>query len=460
MLVISLGVFLIGLDNSILFTALPVLQEQLHTTDSQGLWIINAYGLLMSSLLLGSGTLGDRIGHRLMFLSGLALFGVASLAAAYAANPWLLVGARALLGIGAAAMMPATLALIAVTFPDLRERNTAIGIWGSVFVVGAVSGPIIGGLLLEFFWWGSVFLINVPVVLLAIVATIATAPANMPNPGKAWDFQASGYLFLLVGGLVVTIEQSASPHRNLIALTLGICCFVLGALLFRHRNRALPEPLIDITLFHHPVFLGGVLAALVSQMMLSGTQLITSQRFQIVAGYSPLEAGWLSVALALSSFPASIIAGRMLDRVGARTLVLGGFLLLSAGLAASAQAFHLSHMGFFLTGLAVTGLGAGVIMSVASISIVGTAPVTRAGMASAIEEVSYEFGALMAVALVGSLFTLLFNLYSPAVSHSLHPSAENAKPALDRAYLHLLTGLSLLGFATTGVLSALFPRRS
>ncbi len=198
--VISLGLFIIGLDNSILFTALPELNAQLDTTSSEALWIISAYPLVMAGLLLGSGTLGDKIGHRLMFLTGLAIFGVASLAAAFAPTALVLIFARGLLGVGAAAMMPAMLALIRLTFSNERERNTAIGVWGSVAVVGAALGPVVGGTLLEVFWWGSIFLINVPIVVVALVLTVWLAPKNMPNPDKHWDALPSLYALFALSG--------------------------------------------------------------------------------------------------------------------------------------------------------------------------------------------------------------------------------------------------------------------
>ncbi|MDU0479874.1 MFS transporter [Staphylococcus chromogenes] len=307
--IISIGLFLIGIDNSILFTALPVLQEQLHTTENQGLWIINAYPLVMCGLLLGAGTLGDRIGHRRMFLWGLALFGVASLAAALAPNAWFLVIARGFLGAGAATMMPATLALIRLTFPNERERNTAIGIWGSVFVIGSVTGPIIGGFLLQFFWWGSIFLINVPIVALTWAATLATAPPNLHNPNQKWDFWASFFALLTLCGLVLAIEQTVSAHRSIPALAFGLVALPVGAILFQRRQRSLPEPLVDFSLFRSPVFFGGVLAAGVSTVLASGTQLMTSQRFQLVGGFTPFQAGLLSAAMAASAFPSSILAG-------------------------------------------------------------------------------------------------------------------------------------------------------
>ena len=188
---VAAGLLLVTLDNSVLYTALPTLASELDASDSQQLWIINAYPLVMAGLLLGAGTLGDRIGHRRMFLAGLVAFGVASLGAAFSQTAGQLIGARAALAVGAAAMMPATLALIGLTFHEERERNIAIAIWGSVAIIGAALGPIIGGLLLQHFWWGSVFLINVPVVVLAIIATLVLAPKGVPDASRTWDVASS-----------------------------------------------------------------------------------------------------------------------------------------------------------------------------------------------------------------------------------------------------------------------------
>ncbi len=178
---VAAGLLLITLDNSVLYTALPTLTRELGATTTQGLWIINAYPLVMAGLLLGAGTLGDRIGHRTMFLAGLVLFGIASIVAAFSPTPEVLIAARAFLAIGASAMMPATLALIRITFTVERERNIAIAIWGSISIVGAAIGPIIGGLLLEHFWWGSVFLINVPVVIAAFLPAPALLSTRKPG---------------------------------------------------------------------------------------------------------------------------------------------------------------------------------------------------------------------------------------------------------------------------------------
>ncbi|WP_241252139.1 MFS transporter, partial [Micrococcus sp. KRD026] len=211
---VGAGLLLITLDNSILYTALPTLTADLGASGSSTLWIINAYPLVMAGLLLGAGTLGDRIGHRRMFVVGLWIFGAASLAAAFSPNPAFLIGARALLAVGAAAMMPATLALIRLAFDDPRERNIAIAIWGSLSIAGAALGPILGGALLERFWWGSVFLINVPVVAIALVATAIIAPHNHPDPSKKWDLVSSLYAMVGLVGTVLVIKELAHIPQN------------------------------------------------------------------------------------------------------------------------------------------------------------------------------------------------------------------------------------------------------
>lgn len=440
--VISAGLFLIGVDNSILYTALPVLREELQATELQGLWIINAYPLMLAGLLLGTGTLGDKIGHRLMFLIGLAIFGVASLAAAFSPTAWVLVAARALLGIGAAAMMPATLALIRITFEDERERNTAIGIWGSVALAGAAAGPVLGGVLLEFFWWGSVFLINVPVVLIALVLTLLVAPPNMPNPDKHWDALSSVYALLALTGLVMAIKEAVSPTGQLWLLAVVVA--VVGAVLFQRRQASQPEPLLDFSLFRNRLFTGGVIAAGLAMFVVAGLEMTTTQRFQLSVGFSPLEAGFLMTALAAASIPMSVIGGANLHRWGFLPLISGGFLSATIGIALVIWSLDVSLIPL-VVGLVLVGLGSGATISVASTAIIGSAPVRKAGMAASVEEVSYEFGTLCSVAILGSLFPAFYALSAPAevadsfatgVDHAVF--GEAARAALDSAYVNVL----------------------
>ena len=217
LLVVSSALFLIVIDMTVLYTALPSLARDLGTDASEKLWIINAYALVVAGLLPGLGTLGDRVGHKRMFIAGLCVFGVASLVAAYSPSSTILIGARALLAVGAAMMMPATLSIIRLTFNDERERALAIGIWGAVASGGAAVGPLVGGVLLEYFWWGSVFLINVPVVLVALVAAGVFIPRSKGNREVGWD--PVGSLQILVGlvGLAYAIEEVAKETPSFLA---------------------------------------------------------------------------------------------------------------------------------------------------------------------------------------------------------------------------------------------------
>ncbi|MDO5029498.1 MAG: MFS transporter [Corynebacterium sp.] len=445
--VVSCGLFLITVDNSVLYTALPVLREQLHTTELQGLWIINAYPLVLSALLLGTGTLGDRVGHRRMFTVGLIIFGISSMAAAFAPSAWALVAARAFLGLGAATMMPATLALLRETFRNPRELATAIGIWGSTATIGAAAGPVVGGFLLEHFWWGSVFLINIPVVALALIGTAIFAPPNVTRPDVHWDLLSSIYAMLTMLGLVILIKELAG-NRSLTVLVAAIACGLLGAGLFRRRQARIPESPIDFSVFRSRMFTGGVLAAAFGMFVLAGTELMVTQRFQMSAGYTPLQAGLLVAIAAVASFPLSIIGGMTLHRVGFRTLISGGFLITLVGVigiyaGVAADAFALTVIGLILL-----GAGAGATMSVSSTAIIGSAPSEKAGMASAMEEVSYEFGTLLTVAITGSLLPMFYAWFTPvnadiSLTDALHTQSliDGARAGLDSAFLATLVVL-------------------
>ncbi|KAB1553486.1 MFS transporter [Corynebacterium sp. 319] len=456
--VVSLGLLLIGLDNSILYTALPALSEQLHATPTQQLWIINAYALTLAGLLLGTGTLGDRVGHRRMFLIGLTVFGLASLSAAVAPSAGFLIAARAFLGLGAAIMMPATLALIRVTFVDEIERNTAIGIWGSVAVVGAASGPTVGGFLLEHYWWGSVFLINVPIVLIAIALTTWLAPPNMPNPHKQWDVLSSLYALVSLSSLVLFIKSVASTHPDVVlALSAAILC-VLGAWVFTQRQKKLADPLLTFDIFRSPIFTGGVVTAAGAMFGMAGLEMLTTQKLQLVDAFSPLQAGLVISAVALSALPMSALGGANLHRWGFRNIIVTGFLAMGAGMTVAVIAESNDHLYAFIGGLIITGIGAGLTMSVASTAIIGAAPPERTGMAASMEEVSYELGTLLSIAVTGSIVPALYSTRLPEELRALgmdalHVGAENgaAAGAYSSAYGSTIAGLVLAMAVFAGI---------
>ncbi len=404
---VAAGLLLITLDNSVLYTALPTLTRELHASQTQGLWIINAYPLVMAGLLLGTGTLGDRIGHRQMFLIGLVLFGIASLVAAFSPSANILIAARAFLAVGAAAMMPATLALIRVTFIDERERNIAIAIWGSLSVVGSALGPIVGGFLLEHFWWGSVFLINVPVVIVAFLSTLIVAPKGETDHSKPWDLISSLQALVALSALVIAIKESAHAGQSWLVPAGAFVVAVVASILFVRRQSRLTFPLLDFSIFRNAAFSSGVMAAAFAMFAIGGIELVTTQRFQLVAGFSPLEAGLLVSAAALGSLPTAMLGGAFLHKIGLRILIAGG--LAAASLAVVLATWGVTHgLGWLIVGMVLTGAGVGAAMSVASTAIVGNAPVHRAGMASSVEEVSYEFGSLLAVAFLGSLLSAIY----------------------------------------------------
>lgn len=468
LVVVSAALFLIGVDNSVLYTALPVLRQQLGTTELEALWIINAYPLVLAALLLGTGTLGDKIGHRLMFLIGLTVFTAASLAAAFSPTAWTLVGARALLGLGAATMMPATLALIRLTFDDARELSTAIGIWASMATLGAAVGPLVGGFLLEHYWWGSIFLINVPVAVAAFIGTIAIAPANMADPSRHWDFPSSLYAMFAMAGFVMVVKELAGA-RTWPVLAVAAALAVGGGAAFTRRQRILEHPLLDFGIFRNRVFLGGFLAAGLGMFVLAGTELTSAQRFQLAAGFSPLEAGGLAAAAALAAFPFAVLGGANLHRVGFRTLVSGGFAVTTVGvlgIIAGVSGWGGESLAVIIAGFLLLGAGTGLTMSVASTAIIGSAPVRKAGMASAVEEVSYEFGTLLSVAIMGSLLPLFYAGFAGGAGEGLSGTFaadladpllhDAAAPAFDSSYLTILGILAATGALAAAVTAVLF----
>lgn len=474
---VAAGLLLVTLDNSVLYTALPTLTEELSASAGQALWIINAYPLVMAGLLLGAGTLGDRIGHRRMFLIGLVVFGIASLAAAFSATAGQLIAARAFLAVGAAAMMPATLALIGLSFHE-RERNIAIAIWGSVAIVGAALGPIIGGWLLQHFWWGSVFLINVPVVVVAFIATLVLAPEGQRDSTRPWDLLSSLLALATLSGLVLAIKSLIATPPSYGVGAVSLLLALIAGFAFSRRQQQLPYPLLDFAIFRNPAFLAGTLSAVFTLFAMAGLQLLTTQRFQLVAGLSPLQAGLLVSVAALGSLPSALLGGSVLHRVGLRPLICGGLAAGAVGVGVVALGFP-HGLGWVVAGMAITGFGMGAAISVASTAILNNVPPHRAGMASSVEEVSYEFGGLLAVALLGSLSAAMYGAFLPesadipaaareGFTQALHVAREAgqgewfalAAAAYDRGYQIVLLVISAVLAAGAVIIARLLRGRA
>lgn len=440
LMMVGLGLLLVTVDITILLTALPVLTHELHASAAEGLWIVNAYPLFSTGLLLGAGTLGDRIGHRRMYLVGLVIFGLASLMAAYAGSVAVLVLARVLQAVGASAMLPATLALIRVGFSDERERALAISVWACLSLVGAILGPLLGGWLLGHFHWGALFLVNVPIIAVAWLGTWFVAPEQRNPNADPWDLPSSVLALLTLSSLVLAIKTATHPPIDLGLLGAALATGLVAGLAFVRRQRRLTHPLLDFSLFRNPAFAAGVLGAVSVTFTTGGVLLGVSQRFQWVAGYTPLQSGLLASVLFIGTLPSSILGGLWLHRIGLRRLIAGGLAVGALGMLVAAQAlpWHPSGLqaadeglGWLVTGLLLAGLGLGATISVASTAIVESAPPHRAGMASSVEEVSYEFGALLSIALLGSLLTGLYTVFVQLPPGVDAAAARSISAALD-----------------------------
>jgi DHA2 family multidrug resistance protein-like MFS transporter len=430
--VVSSALFLIVIDMTVLYTALPVLTQALSANASEKLWIVNAYPLVVAGLLPGLGTLGDRLGHKQMFMAGLMAFGAASIGAAFAPSPELLIAARAALAAGAAMMMPATLSLIRLTFTDERERALAIGIWAAVASGGAALGPVVGGLLLEYFWWGSVFLINVPVVLVALAASAVLLTRRAGDKSRPWDLIGSIQVMVGLVGMTYAIKEAGrrDPSWEMagVALVIGLVAMAL----FIRRQRSSAAPLIDFSLFANPRFSAGVATALVASAALIGVELVFSQRLQLVLNYSPLEAGLLILPIPIASFFAGPLTGLALPRLGGERVLWGSLLLTGLALAVF-LAIHNGPTEFWLAALAVMGFGVGASMTAASTVIMLSAPEDRAGMAASVEEVSFELGGALGIALLGSLMSALYSRSMILPAGTEH--ATQARDSLDEALM-------------------------
>ena len=440
LMMVGLGLLLVTVDITILLTALPVLTHELHASAAEGLWIVNAYPLFSTGLLLGAGTLGDRIGHRRMYLVGLVIFGLASLMAAYAGSVAVLVLARVLQAVGASAMLPATLALIRVGFSDERERALAISVWACLSLVGAILGPLLGGWLLGHFHWGALFLVNVPIIAVAWLGTWFVAPEQRNPNADPWDLPSSVLALLALSSLVLAIKTATHPPIDLGVLGAALAAGLVAGLAFVRRQRQLTHPLLDFSLFRNPAFAAGVLGAVSVTFTTGGVLLGVSQRFQWVAGYTPLQSGLLASVLFIGTLPSSILGGLWLHRIGLRRLIAGGLAVGALGMLVAAQAlpWHRSGLpaadeglGWLVTGLLLAGLGLGATISVASTAIVESAPPHRAGMASSVEEVAYEFGALLSIALLGSLLTGLYTVFVQLPPSVDAAAARSISAALD-----------------------------
>jgi EmrB/QacA subfamily drug resistance transporter len=390
------------IDNTILNTALPTLARVLHAGTSSLQWITDAYTLCFAALLIPAGALGDRYGRRLSLVGGLAVFALGSLAAALSSGTGMLIGARVVMGLGAAFVMPATLSILNAVFPP-AERAQAIAAWSAVAGVGIVIGPTLGGLLLSHFWWGSVFLINVPLVAAALAGVLATVPETAEPGGRRLDIPG----VLLVAGALVAIVDAIieAPDRGWAGpATLAEIAAGLAALgLFCWWELHVAQPLIDLRVFTSRAFTTAAASVTVIFFALFGSLFLLTQYLQLVHGYSPLSAGLRALPFAGAMGVMSPLSPVLAGRLGSRTVIPAGLALMGFGLLDLSMAGVHTNYPVLAVAVAIMGAGMGLVMAPASATIMTTVPAHQAGAGSAINDTIREVGGALGVAIVGSL---------------------------------------------------------
>ncbi|WP_278265124.1 MFS transporter [Nocardia sp. AG03] len=405
--VLALPTLLISMDLSVLYLAIPHISEALRPSSSQLLWILDIYGFLVAGFLITMGTVGDRIGRRKLLMIGAFAFGVASIVAAYSTSASMLIGTRALLGIAGATLMPSTLALIRNMFHDDRQRTTAISVWMTSFMIGMVIGPLVGGAMLENFWWGSVFLVAVPAMVLLLVSGPLLLPEYKdPHPGKL-DLLSALLSLLSVMAVIYGIKELAKDGLAVDALAVLAAGLVLGAV-FVLRQRRLTDPLIDLGLFGNVRFSGSLVALMVAMLAMGGLFLLLAQYLQLVLGLSAFEAGLWTVPQAAAMVVAAGVVSALAPRVRPAYLMTGGLLIAMVGYAIFTQLSGADDLALIVTGMVVFSLGLSPMFVLGLDLIVGAVDPARAGAASAISETGQELSAALGVAVIGSIGTAVY----------------------------------------------------
>ena len=406
--VVCISVAVIVLDGTIVNVAIPSIQLSLGVTSSQLQWIVDAYTLVFASMLLTAGTMGDRYGRRGTLMVGLTVFGGGSALAAFATEPWELIAFRALMGLGAAAIYPTTLSIITNMFEG-TERGRAIGIWAALGGVGVALGPILGGVLLDRWWWGSVLLVNVPIVAVSLVLIWLFVPTSRDRDARSLDL--IGFVLSIVGLTALLYGIIEGPHagwsstRVLTALVAGVAVLTVFVGWEKHAR----EPMLPLQFFKNARFSAASVALSMTFFSLFGFIFMLTQYLQFVRGLSPLQAGLRLAAPAIGLGIGSPLAPRLVERVGSKIVVAGGLLGASAMLLLLTSETVVSHDVLLAPVFGAFGLAMGMTMAPATESIMGSVPRSRAGVGSAVNDTTRQAGGALGVAVLGSILATRYN---------------------------------------------------
>lgn len=407
--VLSIACLIYSMDLSVLFLAMPAIMADLDPSASELLWINDIYGFMVSGFLVTMGTLGDRIGRRRVLLVGAFAFGVASALAAFSSTSSQLIIARALLGIAGATIAPSTLSLVVNLFQNEAERTRAIGIWGTAFALGGLVGPLIGGGLLQYFHWGSVFLINIPIMAALLIAGPFFLPEYKSNDGGKLDLLSVVLSLATVLPVIYGFKHMAAYGLELVQLA-PIAVGILMGVCFVRRQKHIDTPLIDLALFRIPAFTASLMVNLAGVFFVFGVFLFQNLFLQLVLGLSALEAALWSIPSAMVFMIMSFQSHRVINRFGQVKTILLGLLVNAVGTAAMGIAAYMESLPGILGSSMLIGLGFVPVILTTTGLIVGTAPPERAGSASAISETGAEFGGALGVAILGSIGTVVYRM--------------------------------------------------
>ncbi|MEU0541402.1 MFS transporter [Nocardia sp. NPDC005978] len=427
--VLCLPTMLAAVDMNIMFLALPSVSADLGVNGTQQLWIMDIYGFLITGFLVTMGTLGDRIGRRKVLLVGAAAFLASSLLAAYSTSTGMLIGARALMGIAGAAVTPSVLALIRTIFKDPKQLGAAMGIWGTSLVAGIALGPVVGGLLLGSFWWGSIFLIGAPIMaLLLILGPFLVPESRNPAAGRL-DLVSVAVSLAALLPLIYGLKEIGRSGWAIPPIASVLAGIVFLALFLR-RQRQLEHPLLDLSLFSIRELSTSALLALIAPLISGGVMLMVILYMQLVKGLSPLSVGTWMLAPSIALIVSGGVASGLVRKVRPAYVLAVGAVVAAIGMGIISQVSTTSGMGLLMAGLIVTSTGGGVIGILSATLIMTSAPEEKAGSAGSLSASLGEFGTALGVALLGLIGTVVYRLSIDVPSGVTGSSAEAARESI------------------------------
>lgn len=428
LVVLSISLFLVVVDNLIVNVALPTLQQELNASTSGLQWIVDSYSLVFAGLLLAGGGLGDRFGRKGALQAGLVLFALCSAVGAFSDSTGELIFWRGAMGIGAAFVFPATLAIITNLFIDPIERAKAIGIWSAVSGMAVAFGPIAGGFLLEHFWWGSVFLINVPIVAVALLAGAYLIPTSRDPGAHRMDIIGLLLSVLAVASLVFTVIESPHWGWGSRSSNIGFLVAILAFILFIKWELSRDEPLLDVSFFKNARFSAATGSIGIAFFCLFGFTFLVTQYFQFVRGYDTLSAGIHTLPFAIGAGVTAPFAARAALRFGTKRVVTLGLINMAIGFTiVSTVDADTAYWGPVIISMLFMANGLSLVTSPATDAVMGSLPVDKAGVGSAVNDISREAGGTLGVAVIGSVFV---SLWTPAISSKFEsiPGLVDALP--------------------------------